>query len=244
MVLAGKRPDHRRLTRVRSGSLHSSYSWPVPLIRPVRFRLRRSFAETGAIASALLMALSGALGIVPSVHAAQSTQDVVRSSTNYSRALLALDDDVTLWRPTYTASLRRNGPIDVIAYGKGGKRATFAGSTYGKRVPSFTLSQKAAQTRWAATPVSHETAGLVRTPSIRLKDAGNVRVRVFANCRQPGTAPRSCTAADVAKFGGTAELLARSTVNGDPRATTVRIDSNGLTYRQLLRVARGLVPVS
>ena len=236
MVLTSQRPDHRELARVRSGSRHSSYSCPVPLIRLLSSRLRLSTGVAGVLVVAL--------AIVPSVHAVQSTQDVVRSSTNYSRALLALDDDVTLWRPTYTASLRRNGPIDVIAYGKGGKRATFAGSTYGKRVPSFTLSQKAAQTRWAATPVSHETAGLVRTPSIRLADAGNVRVRIFANCRQPGTAPRSCTATDVAKFGGTAELLARSTVDGAPRATTVRIDSNGLSYRQLLRVARGLVPVS
>lgn len=221
-----------------------SYSCPVPLIRLAPFRLRLGIGVPRAVVWALGSALVLALGAAPSVHAAQGTQDVVRSSTNYGRALSALDDDVTLWRPTYTASLRRNGPIDVIAYGKGDKRATFAGSTYGKRVPSFTLSQKAAQTRWAATPVRHETAGLVRTPSIRLDDAGNVRVRIFANCRQPGTSLRSCTAADVAKFGGTAELLARSTVDGDPRATTVRIDSNGLSYRQLLRVARGLVPVS
>ena len=229
-----------------------SYSCPVPLIRLAPFRLRLGivvpravvWALGSALGSALVLALVLALGAAPSVHAAQGTQDVVRSSTNYGRALSALDDDVTLWRPTYTASLRRNGPIDVIAYGKGDKRATFAGSTYGKRVPSFTLSQKAAQTRWAATPVRHETAGLVRTPSIRLDDAGNVRVRIFANCRQLGTSLRSCTAADVAKFGGTAELLARSTVDGDPRATTVRIESNGLSYRQLLRVARGLVPVS
>lgn len=233
---------------MRHRVLDPSYSCPVPLIRLAPLRLRLGIgvprAVVWALGSALVLALVLALGAAPSVHAAQGTQDVVRSSTNYGRALSALDDDVTLWRPTYTASLRRNGPIDVIAYGKGDKRATFAGSTYGKRVPSFTLSQKAAQTRWAATPVRHETAGLVRTPSIRLEDAGNVRVRIFANCRQPGTSLRSCTAADVAKFGGTAELLARSTVDGDPRATTVRIDSNGLSYRQLLRVARGLVPVS
>lgn len=195
---------------------------------------------------AVIGTLALVLGIAPVAHAVQSAQDVVRGSTNYGRAVAVLNDDVVLWRPTYTAGLRRNGPIDVIAYGRGGKRATFIGSTYGKRIPSFTLAQKAAQTRWAATPVQHGTAGLVSTPALRLRDAQNsriVRVRVFANCREPGVQVRRCATSDVAKFGGTVEMLARTGVGGPPRATTIRIDSNGLSYRQLLRVVEGLVPV-
>ena len=218
-----------------------------PVIRPRRPKPRRL---AGAVVLALLAGL-----LTPVV--ATAAEDVVRGSTNYGRAVAVLDDNTVLWRPTYTAGLRRNGPIDVIAYGKGGKRATFAGSTYGKRVPSFTLAQKAAQTRWAAEPIEHDTAGLVRSERIRIGRPGATRVvraRIFANCRQPESQAQSaqppqgtvlrCARADVARFGGVAQVLARTTVNGEPRATTVQIDSNGLSYRQLLRVASGLVPVS
>jgi hypothetical protein len=189
--------------------------------------------------------------------AASAAEDVVRGSTNYGQAVAVLDDNTVLWRPSYTAGLRRKGPIDVIAYGAGNKRATFAGSTYGKRVPSFTLVQKAAQTRWAAEPVEHDTAGLVGSERIRIGRPGATRVvraRILANCRQPESqaqsaqsqqrSPLRCAPADVARFGGVAQVLARTTVDGESRATTVQIDSNGLSYRQLLRVARGLVPVS
>jgi len=204
------------------------------------------------LVSGLITGLATSVAPVPAVAA----EDVVRGSTNYGRAVAALDDETVLWRPTYTAGLRRNGPIDVIAYGSAGKRATFAGSTYGKRVPSFTLAQKAAQTRWAAVPVEQDSAGLVKSERIRIGRPGATRVvraRIFANCRGAdssasdstvGAASRRCSRADVARFGGVAEVLARTTVSGEPRATTVRIDSNGLSYRQLVRVARGLVPVS
>ena len=204
------------------------------------------------LVSGLITGLATSVAPVPAVAA----EDVVRGSTNYGRAVAALDDETVLWRPTYTAGLRRNGPIDVIAYGSAGKRATFAGSTYGKRVPSFTLAQKASQTRWAAVPVEQDSAGLVKSERIRIGRPGATRVvraRIYANCRgmdssasdsTVGAASGRCSRADVARFGGVAEVLARTTVSGEPRATTVRIDSNGLSYRQLVRVARGLVPVS
>lgn len=196
----------------------------------------------------LVLSLAMALGMAWTVTApvATAAEDVVRGSSNYGRAVAALDDDTVLWRPTYTAGLRRKGPIDVIAYGKGRKRATFTGSTYGRRVPSFTLAQKSAQTRWAAKPIEYDSAGLVRSEAIRLGEPGSrriVRARVYANCRQSSQAPRRCSPADVARFGGTVEVLARSTVDGQARATTVRIDSNGLSFRQLIRVVEGLVPV-
>ncbi len=209
----------------------------------------------GGLASVLVSGLLTGLATSLAPVAAVAAEDVVRGSSNYGRAVAALDDETVLWRPTYTAGLRRNGPIDVIAYGSAGKRATFAGSTYGKRVPSFTLAQKAAQTRWAAAPIEQETAGLVKSERIRIGRPGATRVvraRIFANCRgvdssaadaASGAASPRCSRADVARFGGVAEVLARTTVSGDPRATTVRIDSNGLSYRQLVRVARGLVPV-
>ena len=244
--------ERGEIARVPRAEADHSYSCPV-LSMPWRFSAR-------VVRVVVIGTLALILGAAPTAHAAQSTQDVVRGSTNYGRAVAALDDETVLWRPTYTAGLRRSGPIDVIAYGSAGKRATFAGSTYGKRVPSFTLAQKAAQTRWAAVPVEQDSAGLVKSERIRIGRPGATRVvraRIFANCRGAdssasdsasdstvGAASRRCSRADVARFGGVAEVLARTTVSGEPRATTVRIDSNGLSYRQLVRVARGLVPVS
>lgn len=181
------------------------------------------------------------------VSSAVAARDVVTGATNYGRAATALSQEVVLWRPTYTAALRRKGPIDVIAYGKDRKRSTFVGSTYGKRVPSFTLAQKSSDTNWAATPVEYANQGLVASVPIRIGAPGSkrqVRARVYANCRVPGAQERSCTRTDVARFGGTLEILARTMVDGVPQATNIRLDSNGLSYRQLVRVARGLVPAT
>lgn len=198
-----------------------------------------------AVRSVVFLAVTAtaftALASVPSFAA----RDVVVNASNYGRATTVLGDSAVLWRPTYTASLRRKGPIDVIAYGKPAKRATFAGATYGKRIPSFTIAQKGAQTRWAATPVDHENQALVASVPIRIGDPGSkrvVRARVYANCAGEDRPTRRCTEADVARFGGTIVLLARTSVDGKPQATDIRLDSNGLSYRQLLRVARGLVP--
>lgn len=193
---------------------------------------------------AVTVSLVVALGVVPA-SSAQAARDVVAGASNYGRATSVLADSVVLWRPTYTAALRRKGPIDVIAYGGSRKRATFAGATYGKRIPSFTIAQKGADTRWAAVPVEHANEALVASVPIRLGAPGNkrqVRARVYANCTREGVAPRRCSEADVARFGGSLVLLARTTVNGQPQATDIRLDSNGLSYRQLLRIARGLVP--
>ena len=46
------------------------------------------------------------------------------------------------------------------------------------------------------------------------------------------------------RFGGSVELLARTMSSGKPLASDIRIDSQGLTYAQLVRVASGLVPVT
>ena len=194
----------------------------------------------GAIAALIVTALASP---------ASAARDVVTGSSNYGRAVAALGDDVALWRPTYTAGLRRKGPIDVIAFGKKSKRASFAGSTYGKRVPSFTIAQKSAADRWAATPVDRTSQGLVDTVAIRMGAPGNkrvVRVRVYADCRGATSGrmnQRRCAPTDVARFGGSLEVLARTFGPAGPLASDVRIDSQGLSYAQLIRIAKGLVPV-
>lgn len=206
--------------------------------------LSRIVRQGAVLVLGLVLVASGSLAVS---NPAQAAENVVRGSSNYGKAVAAMDGEVVLWRPTYTAAVRRKGPIDVIAYGKGRGRATFAGSTYGRRVPSFTLAQKSAQTRWAAIPVDRATSRLVGTEAIRLGEPGAkrvVRARIYANCGTQSGVPRRCVPTDVARFGGSVELLARTPVAGGQAATDIRIDSNGLSYRQLLRVARGLVPVT
>lgn len=176
-----------------------------------------------------------------------AAEDVVRATTSYSAADQTLDGQVLLWAPTYTAGLKRNREIDVLAYRSGSSRATFVGSTYGKRVPSFTMAQKGSANSWAARPVEHSSEKLVETVAIQIGPPGAkrpARARIYANCLQQEREPvRRCERRDVARFGGGLVLLARTTDGGIPRATDVRIDSTGLSYRQLLRLARGLRPI-
>lgn len=179
--------------------------------------------------------------------ASRAAEDVVRATTSYTAADRALGGDVLLWEPTYTAGLRRAGEIDVVAYPSGTSRATFVGSTYGKRVPSFTLAQKGAQNPWAVRPVEHPSERLIETISIQIGPPGAkrpARARIYANCNRVGRAPGNrCERGDVARFGGALVLVARSTSEDSSRATNVRIDSSGLSYQRLVRIATGLRPV-
>lgn len=179
---------------------------------------------------------------------ALSSDDVVRASVSYADANRALGGQVLLWSPTYTAGLSRTREIDVLAYRSGSRRATFVGSSYGGRVPSFTIAQKASASPWAAEPVQRASERLVATVAIKIGPPGGqrpVRARVYANCNQAdGERVKRCEPRDVARFGGALVLLARTTSGGVPQATDVRIDSTGLSYQQLLRVARGLRPAA
>ena len=206
----------------------------------VLFRGLRVLLAAGLTASSV--AVAGVVG-APVVLGAD---DIVRATPDYTTADTALRREVLLWGPSFTSGLKRNDAIDVIAYGAGPRRATFVGSTYGRRMPSFTIAQKSFEDRWAARPVEHATQGLVGVVPISVGEPGNersVRARVFANCRQPdGSGPRRCRPSDVQTFGGAVELVARGEVAGAQKATDVRIDSSGLSYGQLLRIAQSLRP--
>lgn len=195
------------------------------------------------VACAALIAAVSTAG-APSALAAE---DVVRATTSYIAADQALAGEVLVWAPSYTAGLARTREIDVVAYRSDKSRATFIGSTYGKRVPSFTLAQKGSGNSWAARPVEHSSERLVETISIRIGPAGAkrpARARIYANCDRVDRAPGArCERRDVARFGGALVLLARTSSGGAPTATDVRIDSTGLSYRQLVRIARDLTPV-
>lgn len=200
----------------------------------------RAWLAAGAVA--VTVAVSSVIG-APVVFGAEG---IVRATPDYTSADAALGREVLLWGPSFTAGLARSDAIDVIAYGAGPRRATFVGSTYGRRLPSFTVAQKSFGGRWAARPVEHPTQGLVGVVPVVVGEPGaerNVRARVYANCRQAdGTGPRRCRPSDVQTFGGAVELVARKDVAGVQQATDVRIDSTGLSYGQLLRIAEGLRP--
>ncbi len=204
---------------------------------PPRLLFARAFLATLIAAAVTLTGNPGAW----------ASPDVVRATSTYSQAESALQGQVLLWEPTYTLGLSRKREIDVLAFGSGSSRATFAGSSYGRRVPSFTLAQKAAATKWAAKPVQHSSERLVDTLRIQIGDRGAkrpVQARIYANCAQgPEASRKRCERRDVARFGGSVVLLARTTIAGAPEATDIRIDSTGMSYEQLLRIARGLRPV-
>ena len=230
LVLAG--------VRHRAGALNPASTDAYSVV-VLAWSLRR-LLTVGVAASSVAMS---SLFTAPTVFGAE---DVVRATSDYTSADSALGRQVLLWGPSFTAGLTRNDAIDVIAYGSGARRATFVGSTYGRRLPSFTVAQKNFDDRWAARPVEHPTQGLVGVVPVAVGEPGSersVRARVFANCRQPdGSGPRRCRASDVQTFGGAVELVARGDVAGVQQATDVRIDSTGLSYGQLLRIAQSLRP--
>lgn len=179
--------------------------------------------------------------------ASLASDDVVRATTSYEDASRSLAGEVLLWKPSYTAGLRQIREIDVLAYGSQRSKSTFVGSAYGRRVPSFTMAQKSSSTSWAAQPVEHPSERLVDTVSIRIGPPGAkrpARARIYANCGQfAGETSSRCEQRDVARFGGALVLLARTAIDGVPQATDIRIDSTGLSYQQLVRIARGLRPI-
>lgn len=196
-----------------------------------------------------LSTIGVAASLVAVAPVAQASEDVARRSVNYADANRLLTPNVMLWKPTYTAGLKRKRAIDVIAFGKGAKRSTFAGSSYGSRGRTFTIAQRGSATRWAAKPISHSTEGLVDVVPLRMGPPGSrgvVRARVYANCLSEESATvgtKRCSQGDVSKFGGAFVVLARTTTGGRPQASEIRIDSTGLSYRELLRIAQGMTPL-
>lgn len=204
------------------------------------------FEPVSRVTTVIIGAITLVGSLLLSSPIARASEDVVRATVTYADADRALNGQFLLWSPTYTAGLKRVREIDVLAYRQGRSRATFVGSTYGTRAPSFTLAQKGSASPWAATPVQHSSERLVETIPLRIGPAGAqrpARARVYANCGiDENAATRRCERGDVARFGGALVLMARTTSGGVPQATDIRIDSNGLTYQELVRVARGLQP--
>jgi hypothetical protein len=203
-----------------------------------------------------------ALGATPALAADSVDTSVQADVESWQEAADLLGPAGSLWRPSYTAGLKQDGTIDVVAEGitmkdgavTGG--STFAGSTYGSsRKEKVTIVEKWAQTDWAADPETDIRRALVGSATISLGDPGtkvDVPAKIYANCYTKALSgdapppPKSlrCTKADVRKYGGTLVMTARpSSTMGAPGRSTLQIDADGLSYKQLVRVASSLQQV-
>jgi len=214
------------------------------------------------VAIAVAAVLVPALGATPAV-AAEAVDTAVEADVDtWQEAADALGPAGSVWSPSYTAGLKRRGPIDVVAEGitmkdgavTGG--STFVGSTYGSgRTDKVTIAEKWAQTDWAADPQTDIRRAPVGRVTVSLGDPGtkvDVPAKIYANCYTKALSgdapppPKSlrCTKADVRKYGGTLEMTARpSSTMGGPSWSTILIDTEGLSYKQLVRVASSLQQV-
>lgn len=192
---------------------------------------------------------------------AQETANV----TTWSQAATFLGGTGSLWEPKYTAKKKLNGGISVVkdTYPGDGtsenppQLATSAGALYGTNKSGFRIMEKFADSQWAAEPAPSWQEAPVGSGKVRitLGDPGTqitVNATVSANCYQPKfkvnipEQPKGfqCAQADVKKYGGVLEMTAKppSTMTA-PGNTTIRIESNGLTYQQLLKIAGSLQQV-
>ena len=174
---------------------------------------------------------------------------VLDSYATWQRAARALEPAGTLYRPTFRAGLRQNSRIDVLAFKRSietRKRGKYSSmlitANYSKRLRSFSIMEKKANVKWAARRVADPSQRIVERRTIRLNDSKTkVRATIYANCpgAEPGETVRPgtrCTRSDVKAFGGLLVMRA-------PAKTSIIVESNGLSYSELIGVARGLKQV-
>lgn len=215
------------------------------------------------IAAVLTGAMTVALiGATPALAAEPPDSSYRAEAPTWADAASELGPAGSLWSPGFTAGLALRGQIDVVAdqvtvedgTATGGQ--TFAGATYGNGRTRIQIAEKWVQTQWAADPQVDISRAPVGRATIRLGYPGEkiaLRATVYANCytkatsgdAPPPPASLRCSRADVERYGGTLIMTARppSTMT-DPGTTSVQIDTTGLTYRQLLRIAASLVQES
>lgn len=194
------------------------------------------------VVSVLLMS-----GMLPKP--AFSVNAIVDSYPTWQSAALALDSAGTLYYPSFRAGLKQDSRIDVLAFTpktKSGDGVQYLSmlvtGSYKNRDGSFSLMEKYASTKWAARRVADKGQRIVTQQTIKMKEGGlKVRSTIYANCAATDADPalaqkKFCSRADVEMFGG---LLVMET----PGETSIIIESNGLTFQQLVAIARGLKPL-
>lgn len=212
----------------------------------------------------IVLGIAVTLGLSVCAIAPAQAQDTA-NVPNWSQAATFLGDSGSLWKPAYTAKKKLNGGISVVkdTYPGDGTAdmppqfATSAGALYGTNKSGFQISEKYADSEWAAEPAPSWQQAPVGSGKVKISlgEPGTqitVKATVMANCYQPKfkvnipEQPKgfTCTEADVKKYGGVLQMTAKppSTMTA-PGNTTIYIESNGLTYQQLLKIAGSLQQV-
>ncbi len=222
--------------------------------------MRGARPTSGRAAIVLLTTLG--LGAVSAAPAAAAAMDADTKVATWDTAASTLGTAGSLWEPTWTGDRDLNGRLSVLAdnltFANGAVAGgdTFVGARYGTRKNGVLVQEKWAGTGWSAEPVFTTSAAKVERVSLRVGDPGmryTVRATVYADCFEqpsdsdPVPVPRRfrCTRSDVLEHGGTLVMTMRpaSTMTA-PGTTSIVLQSAGLTYRQLLRVARNLEQVA
>jgi hypothetical protein len=205
------------------------------------------------------------------VHAAPSARDtstrpmardITAKVASWDVAAARLGTAGSLWEPARTAGLPLAGRISVIAdnleFQAGSPIAgdTFAGARYVGRKASLSVSEKWADTGWAAEPAFSTSMAKVATVAVPLGLPGTrirVMAQVYANCfpqpadRDPRPVPTRfrCTRADVLRTGGVLTMTATPPSQMTaPGTTSIVLASRGLTFTQLVSVAASLQQVA
>jgi len=184
--------------------------------------------------------------------------DTSTTASGWEQAAAQLGIAGSLWQPARTQGLKLRGPITVLsdnlAFADGSPTAgdTYAGATYGKGKRTFTIGEKWANTGWAADPPPSTERARVGTVTIMLGDPGmqtQVKATISADCfvqpknADPKPLPKGfrCKPSDVKTYGGLLEMTAKpaSTMTA-PGNTSIFIDATGLSYGELIAIAKSL----
>ncbi len=215
-------------------------------------------SRTMFVASACLLLAS--VAVAGQAHAASGAFQ--KKASTWDEAAAQLGTAGSLWDPMRTAGLTRTRAITVLAdgltfaNGRAIAGSTFAGATYGKGTRNFSISQKWANTGWAAEPAFTTSMAKVGTVTIPIGLTGarsRVQAIVYANCfvqpldADPTPIPAwfRCARSQVLTTGGVLVMTARpaSTLTA-PGNTSVVLQSTGLTYTQLISIASSLQQVA
>lgn len=226
----------------------------------MRYRILTRRLVVGAVVGAVVTAVVTALSGAPAQAAAGP--DVQARATSWDQAAAQLGTAGSLWDPVATAGLRRTGRITVLAEGLAFAKGraisgdSFAGATYGRGATTFTISEKWANTGWAVEPAFTTSMAKVGVVSIPIGQPGmktSVKARIYANCfvqptdSDPTNVPAwfRCARSQVLTTGGVLVMTARpASTMTSPGNTSIVIQSTGLSYSQLLRIATSLQQVA
>jgi hypothetical protein len=200
-----------------------------------------------------LLSITAAAALIALHPLSASAQEVTTTVSNWSQAAQLVGPEGSLWVPKFTANTRLSGKVSVVL---SEPDAMTVSASYARGKREFTIAEKFADRQWAAEPASDIGSALVGKPTIAFGPPGQripVQVSVYANCylaaytgnAKPPKKSFRCAQGDVWRFGGELRMTAKpSSTMTAPGDTTIVITSNGLTYQQLLQVARGLQQIS